>query len=121
MIKKTTWNGKCISADILKNSKDNSKNNSLPNDVKSVIINNNNVVVSLKNGKKGVAVKSSEDNFDPFVGFCIAYYKAKNTRVFNLKKSLGNCINSAKKKGYKQSILKNYNDFKGENHDFIRR
>lgn len=84
-------------------------NNFLPDDVESVIINNRNVIVILTDGRKGVSKALDTDTFDEFTGFAIAYYKAKNQRVFELKKILHNCVESAKKKGYKQAILKNKN------------
>jgi hypothetical protein len=89
-----------------------SKNDFLPSDVKDVIINDNSVIVNLTNGKKGVSTQSPEDHFDPFVGFCIAYYKAKNIKVFRLKEALDGCDSAARKKGYKQAILKNYDEDK---------
>ena len=49
-----------------------SKQNILPCDVKSVYVHNNNVTVVLYDGRKGTSVCSSEDNFGPYVRFCIA-------------------------------------------------
>lgn len=81
-----------------------SKNN-LPYDVKKVIMRDGKVVVVLRNGSKGVSNCSYNDEYDPYVGFCIAYYKAKNNKNFELKKTLKGCVENAKKKGYKQAIL----------------
>ena len=84
------------------------KNDFLPSDVQDVIINDNTVVVNLKDGRKGVSKCSNEDTFDTYSGFVNAYYRAKNDHIFDLKKVLNNCVKSANKKGYKQAILKNY-------------
>lgn len=89
-------------------------NNVLPPDVKNVYVHNKSVVVELFNGHKGVSTVAENDVFDPFVGFCISYFKAKNKGSFDLKKALDNCVENAKKKGYDQAILKgncNINDF----------
>ena len=48
------------------------------------------------------------DDFDEYTGFCIAYYKAKNIKSYDLKLALAKCCENASKKGYKQAILKNY-------------
>jgi|ERR1035437_2086972 hypothetical protein len=79
----------------------------LPSDVNKVIINNRNVTVILTNKDKGTSVCDKKDTFDPYVGFCIAYYKAKNKSNFKLKTALQGCILNADKKGYKQAILNN--------------
>jgi hypothetical protein len=84
------------------------KVDSLPSDVKEVIINDTTVIVELIGGAKGVAKCGHMDLFDPYVGFCIAYYKAKNGKNFELKTRLESCIESANKKGYKTAILKNH-------------
>ena len=84
------------------------KVDSLPSDVKEVIINDTIVVVELIGGAKGVAKCGHMDLFDPYVGFCIAYYKAKYGKNFELKERLQSCIDSANKKGYKTAILKNH-------------
>jgi len=84
------------------------KVDSLPSDVKEVIINDTIVVVELIGGAKGVAKCGHMDLFDPYVGFCIAYYKAKYGKNFELKMRLESCIESANKKGYKTAILKNH-------------
>lgn len=81
---------------------------SLPVDVKNVIINGKTVIVTLLNDSKGVSKCGFGDTFDPYVGFVLAYYKAKKDRNGSLKKVLDSCISSAKRKGYKQAILKNY-------------
>jgi hypothetical protein len=85
---------------------------SLPNDVQQVVFNSGNVVVYLTNGNKGVAQLGEHDVYDPYIGFIIAYYKSKNGRNFELKKTLESCVMSATRKGYKQAILKNYDDEK---------
>jgi hypothetical protein len=79
--------------------------NILPKDVQRVIINNRSVTVILTNNNKGTSSCSEADEFDPYVGFCIAYYKAKNKKNYELKKALNGCVDNAKKKGYKQAIL----------------
>ena len=79
----------------------------MPEDVKAVFFNDNNVTVELKDGRKGTATCQPTDNFDPYPGFCMAYFKAKFTSNFKLKKAFDNCISSAKKKGYKTAILLN--------------
>lgn len=58
----------------------------LPSDVSQVIIDeaNQSVVVILDDGRKGVSTTSGEDEFDPYVGLCISYWKAKNKKVFDL-------------------------------------
>ena len=85
----------------------NKKNNFLSSDVKEVYIHNNNVVVILEDGRKGVSKCSNGDTFDAYCGFTNAYYRAKNEHIFELKNVLNNCIKSAEKKGYKQAILRN--------------
>jgi hypothetical protein len=80
----------------------------LPSDVKQVIFNNKNTVVILNNGIKGVAKCSPADEFDPYVGFVLAYYKAKNKKNHKLHEIFDSCITTANKKGYAQAILKNY-------------
>ncbi|MFW5891378.1 MAG: hypothetical protein ACOCUI_04085 [bacterium] len=85
----------------------NDKKKLMPVDVEKVYIHNENVTVELVNGKKGTATHHEPDVFDPYIGFCIAYYKAHNSGNFKLKKALNNCIKSADKKGYKTAILKN--------------
>ena len=97
-----------VDNDINKNtSVFNKKNDFLPSDVKEVYIHNNNVVVILEDGRKGVSKCSNSDEFDAYCGFTNAYYRAKNEHIFELKNVLNNCIKSAEKKGYKQAILKN--------------
>lgn len=85
-----------------------SKYDFLPNDVKSVIIHKNTVIVNLHNGCKGISKCSCKDEFDVYMGFTIAYYKAKNSKSFKLKQVLDDCLQSAIKKGYDKAILKNY-------------
>ena len=85
----------------------NSKYNFLPSDVKNVIINQNAVIVNLRDGCKGISKCSNNDEFDNFTGFCIAYYKAKNVQSFKLKEVLDSCVQSANEKGYRNAILKN--------------
>lgn len=80
----------------------------LPLDVEKVIFHEKNTTVFLTDGRKGTSYAIESDEFDEFTGFVIAYYKAKNKKVFALKEVLRNCVESAKKKGYKQAILKNY-------------
>lgn len=80
----------------------------LPSDVKQVIFNEKNTVVMLNNGKKGVAKCSPADEFDPYIGYCIALNKARNKKTHNLHEIFNSCIASAQKKGYAQAILKNY-------------
>jgi uncharacterized protein YkvS len=79
----------------------------MPEDVKKVYFNENNVTVELKDGRKGTAVCQTVDNFDPYPGFCMAYYKSKNSKNFKLKKAFEACIENAKKKGYKTAIFVN--------------
>lgn len=82
--------------------------NCLPSDVDKVIINDKKVIVNLTDGRKGIASLSNEDEMDTYTGFAIAYYKAKNSKSFELKQILDGCVKSAKKKGYEQAILRNY-------------
>jgi len=89
-----------------------SKNDFLPPDVKEIIVNTDSVIVKLFNGKTGVSIVDELDILDPYVGFCIAYYKAHNTKSFRLKEALTGCVNAALRKGYKQAILKNYDEVK---------
>jgi hypothetical protein len=91
---------------------DEHKVDSLPSDVEKVIINGATVVVYLRDKSKGNANCAYMDVFDPYVGFVLAYYKAKNNKNFALKKVLKSCVDSAQRKGYKQAILKNYDDSK---------
>lgn len=83
------------------------KNMLMPADVKRVIIHGEVVVVELTTGKKGVGKCDRNDTFDPYVGFCIAYYKAKNKSNYKLKTALELCIERAYMKGYKHAILNN--------------
>ena len=83
------------------------ENDMLPYDVEKVFIQDKSVTVLLKNGKKGTSTCSSDDTFDPYVGFTIAYYRAKQSKSFRLKQALKGCVENAKKKGYKQAILNN--------------
>lgn len=83
------------------------ENNILPYDVEKVFIQDKSVTVLLRNGKKGNSICSSDDTFDPYVGFTIAYYRAKQSKSFRLKQALKGCVENAKKKGYKQAILNN--------------
>ena len=114
-----TCNGKCkdnygyyIFSGCLKliDKKQNEINNNnrdfIPDDVEKIIMNKKNVTVILKNGNKSSAKIADKDDYDEFVGFSIAYYKAKNDKVFKLKQVLHNCRLNAEKKGYKQAILK---------------
>lgn len=94
--------------ELIKEDKKSIKHNFLPSDVQDVIINNNTVIVNLKDGRKGISKCSKEDIFDTYSGFVNAYYRAKNDHIFDLKNVLNNCVKSANKKGYKQAILKNY-------------
>ena len=100
----------CFSStfELIKEDKKSIKHNFLPSDVQDVIINNNTVIVNLKDGRKGISKCSKEDIFDTYSGFVNAYYRAKHDHIFDLKKVLDNCVKSANKKGYKQAILKNY-------------
>ena len=79
----------------------------LPSDVESVIFNNRNTVVTLTDGRKGVAKCDIHDEFDPYTGFTTAYYKAHYDKNFELKKMFNNYMEFAKKKGYKQTIIRN--------------
>lgn len=79
----------------------------MPKDVKRVIIRKRNVTVELTDGKKGTAKCDEIDAFDPYVGFCIAYFKAHNKGNHRLKQALCACIQRADKKGYKNAILNN--------------
>jgi len=92
---------------VAKNYKSKSKYDFMPSDVKNVIINKNTVIVNLKNGCKGISKCSRNDEFDNFIGFTIAYYKAKNSKSFKLKEVLDSCVQSANEKGYRNAILKN--------------
>jgi hypothetical protein len=83
------------------------ENDMLPYDVEKVIIQDKSVTVLLRNGKKGNSTCSENDTFDPYVGFTIAYYKARQNKNFRLKQALKGCVENAKKKGYKQAILNN--------------
>ena len=83
---------------------------SLPEDVDKVVIKDTTVIVYLFNGNKGKSSCDYMDVFDPYVGFVLAYYKAKNAKNFELKRVLKSCIDSARRKGYKQAILKNYDN-----------
>ncbi len=82
----------------------------LPKDVDNVMINGTTVIVTLTDKRKGVAKCQKNDEFDVMIGFKNAYYNAHNDGVGKLKKVLEGCIESAKRKGYKQAILKNYDD-----------
>jgi len=82
-------------------------NDILPHDIKRVIVQNKAVIVILRNGDKGISTCSQDDTFDPYVGFTIAYYKAKQSKNYKLKQALNRCVENAKKKGYKQAILNN--------------
>jgi len=82
-------------------------NSMLPYDVDKVYIQDKSVTVLLKNGKKGNSTCFENDVFDPYVGFVIAYYKAKQSKNFRLKQALKGCVANAKKKGYAQAILLN--------------
>lgn len=82
-------------------------NINLPEDVKIVFINGRNVTVELLDGKKGTAVCNEKDEFDSYTGFTIAYFKAKFSKNFELKRMLNKSIDSAKKRGYKTAIIKN--------------
>jgi hypothetical protein len=81
--------------------------NQLPSDVKKLIIHKRNVTVVLTNGDKATSKCSRKDTFDPYVGFCIAYYKCKHDGNHKFKKALDTCIASAKRKGYAQAIWNN--------------
>lgn len=83
--------------------------NPLPRDVKQVFIREKDraVTVELTNGTKGTSICSKYDTFDPYVGYTIAYDKAKNAGRYQLKKSLDSCVKSAAKKGYKVAIMQN--------------
>jgi hypothetical protein len=85
---------------------------SLPADVQNVMVNGTTVIVTLTDGIKGVAKCGYMDEFDPYVGFVLAYHKCKNGKNGSLKKVLEGCIKSADKKGYKLAILKNYDEQK---------
>ena len=88
----------------------NQKVDSLPSDVDNVIINGKTVIVTLTDERKGVAICGKKDEFDPFVGFCIALHKARSKKCYGLKQTLDSCVENAKKKGYSHAILKNYDD-----------
>lgn len=79
----------------------------LPKDVDEVVIHNNNVTVKFSDGLSSTAKWNKKDEFDPYIGFCIAYYKGHHIKSFKLKQVLKSCIRSASQKGYKQAILKN--------------
>ncbi|MFA5423153.1 MAG: hypothetical protein WC374_04790 [Phycisphaerae bacterium] len=79
----------------------------MPKDVKRVIMNGRSLVVELTDGKKGVAHCDGKDLYDPYVGFCIAYFNAHNGGKHRLKKALTVCIDRAHKKSYKNAILNN--------------
>ena len=82
----------------------------LPKDVEHVIINDKAVVVTLTDGRRGVAKCQENDEFDPYVGFVLAYYKSKNNKNYKLKETLERFINNTNKKGYKQTVMKNFDD-----------
>lgn len=79
----------------------------LPPDVQKVIMTNDTVVVTLHDGSKGVAHCMEGDTMDNFVGFCVAYFKAKSKCPFEVKRSLNKCADSAKRKSYRQAVLIN--------------
>lgn len=85
---------------------------SLPPDVDRVVIRDTMVIVYLRDGSRGKANCDYMDTFDPYVGFVMAYYKAKNGKNFELKNVLKSCIENAKRKDYKQAVLKNYDNKK---------
>jgi hypothetical protein len=89
-----------------KNTMTKRNNTALPKDVDSVIFNWNNTVVTLTDGRKGVSKCEECDEFDPYTGYTIAYYKAKHDKNFELKRMFNGCIEYSKKKGYKQTIIK---------------
>lgn len=80
----------------------------LPSDIKSIILDKDTVIVNLKHSGKGVSKCSNNDEFDNFIGFIIAYYKAKNSKSFKLKQVLDLCVQSVNERGYDKAILKNY-------------
>lgn len=80
----------------------------LPKDVDNVIVNGTTVIVTLTDKCKGIAKCQKNDEFDVMTGFKNAYYNAHNDGVGKLKKVLEGCVESAKRKGYGQAILKNY-------------
>jgi hypothetical protein len=84
------------------------KNDFLPSNVKSVVMHDGITIVNFKDGSKGIAKQNSKDVYDPYLGFVIAYYKGQHNKSFDLKLALEGCLENAKKKGYKQAILKNY-------------
>jgi hypothetical protein len=84
------------------------KVNSLPEDVDKVVIKGRKIVVILLNGQKGIVNCQYGDDFDVLFGFTLAYYKAKYGKCFDLRRVLNSCIDSAKRKGYEQAILKNH-------------
>jgi hypothetical protein len=92
--------------EVINGEKQMRNNNVLPNDVESVIFNWNNTVVTLTDGRKGVSKCEECDEFDPYTGYTIAYYKAKHDKNFELKRMFNGCIEYSKKKGYKQTIIK---------------
>jgi hypothetical protein len=113
MISEKTRYYKCASCQILygesiEHSKRENRVDSLPSDVDHVVINGTTVIVYLCDGNKGKANCDYMDAFDPYVGFVLAYYKAKNNKNFALKSVFKSCIDAAQRKGYKQAILKNY-------------
>ena len=58
-------------------------------------------------GRKGISKCDEADEFDPYTGYSLAYYKAKHDKNFGLKRMFNGCIEYSKKKGYKQTIIKN--------------
>lgn len=82
------------------------KNTLLAEDVDNVIFNGNATIVTLNDGRKGISKCDNHDEFDPYNGYVIAYYKAKHDKNFELKKMFNGCIEYSKKKGYKQTVVR---------------
>lgn len=57
-------------------------------DVSKIYRNKDNIIVILKDGSKGVAKCSKDDEYDEFIGFCIAYTKAKFRTGSQVRKAL---------------------------------
>jgi predicted transposase YbfD/YdcC len=62
-------------------------------------------VVELQDGKRGKCSCSSEDTFDPFVGFCLAYVSAITQNKKTLKQVITNKFKYSLDKGHKHCII----------------
>ena len=68
--------------------------------VDRVIFNDDATIVYLNTGEKGVAKRAVDDEFDPVVGFCVAYAMAEGTS--GNKKQFKNLVNKLyNKKNFK--------------------